>query len=505
VKVFLLFPDRDYIPGEVVCSNSAELTEDLELDELFDTMAAEDGFLREVAGRALFASLHTTETILYRQQILADCLASPEVIRDIYALAVEGIETQKKVWSLMWERDASSALHRSTEVVRLCLNPLRHLWRIAKDLEPRVRSEGLKRFFAMIVAELDEAYIRAVEEYLELLEFNSGMRMRAGIGDSKPDGYVLLKMPPVHRRWFERVQEWVDDLTGRSDPALVYEVDEHDESGWRMLGELKAQGIVHVASALAQSTDHILDFFTALRGELGFYIGCLNLHDRLRQKQEPMCFPEPLPLGGSELRCQGLYDVCLSLAIHERTVGNDVSADDKPLVMITGANRGGKSTFLRSMGLSFLMMQCGMFVPAESFSANLCAGLFTHFKREEDRTMKSGRLDEELRRMSAVVEVVTPGSVVLMNESFASTNEREGSEIAAQIVRAMLKMNVRVFFVTHMFALADRFYHDQSDSVLFLRAERLADGRRTFRLLPGEPLPTSYGEDLYQRIFSVSN
>jgi hypothetical protein len=506
VKVFLMFSDRDFTPGEGVCSNSAELTEDLELDVLFDTMAAEDGFLREVARSALLASLHTPETISYRQQILADCLTSPEVIRDIYALAVEGIETQKKVWSLMWERDASSALHRSTEVVRLCLNPLRHLWRIAKDLEPRVRSEGLKRFFAMIVAELDEAYIRAVEKYLEVLEFNCGMQMRAGIGsDCKPDGYVLLKMPPVHRRWFERVQEWVNDFAGRSDPTLVYEVDERDESGWRMLGELKAQGIVHVAGALAQSADHILDFFTVLRRELGFYIACLNLHDGLHQKQEPMCFPDPLPLGGSELRCHGLYDVCLSLAIHERTVGNNVSAEDKPLVMITGANRGGKSTLLRSIGLAFLMMQCGMFVPAESFSANLCAGLFTHFKREEDPTMKSGKLDEELRRISAIVQVVTPGSVVLMNESFASTNEREGSEIAVQIVRAMLKMNIGVFFVTHMFALADRFYHDQSDSVLFLRAERLADGRRTFRLLPGEPLPTSYGEDLYQRIFSVGS
>ena len=310
-------------------------------------------------------------------------------------------------------------------------------------------------------------------------------------------------MPTVRRKWFERVQEWVDDLTGRPDPALVYEIDERDESGWRMLGELKAQGIVHVASALAQSTDHILDFFTVLRRELGFYIGCLNVHDRLRQKPEPICFPEPLSTSGPELRCKGLYDVCLSLAMHQRTVGNDVSADGKSLVMITGANRGGKSTFLRSVGLAFLMMQCGIFVPAESFSANLCSGLFTHFKRKEDPTMKSGKLDEELRRMSAIVEVVTPGSVVLMNESFASTNEREGSEIAAQIVRAMLKMNIRVFFVTHMFALAERFHNDQSDSVLFLRAERLADGRRTFRLLPGEPLSTSYGEDLYQRVFSV--
>ena len=85
------------------------------------------------------------------------------------------------------------------------------------------------------------------------------------------------------------------------------------------------------------------------------------------------------------------------------------------------------------------MMQCGMFVAAESFRANVSDGVFTHYKREEDANMKSGKLDEELGRMSAIIDNVTPNSIVLFNESFASTNEREGSEIARQIVRACWK------------------------------------------------------------------
>ena len=171
--------------------------------------------------------------------------------------------------------------------------------------------------------------------------------------------------------------------------------------------------------------------------------------------------------------------------------------------MITGANRGGKSTFLRGIGLAQLMMQCGMFVPAESFRANVCDGLFTHFKREEDASMRSGKLDEELSRMSAIVDNMTPNSIVLLNESFASTNEREGSEIARQIVRALLERGVKVCYVTHLFDLAQGFHRAKMDAALFLRAERLADGRRTFRLVEGEPLPTSYGEDLYRRIFGA--
>ena len=171
------------------------------------------------------------------------------------------------------------------------------------------------------------------------------------------------------------------------------------------------------------------------------------------------------------------------------------------VAVITGANHGGKSSFLRGIGLAQLMMHCGMFVAAESFEAELCTGLFTHYKREEDATMERGKLDEELSRMSAIASQITRHSILLCNESFASTNEREGSEIARQVVRAMLRKQIKVFFVTHLYDLAHSFHAQQLDSALFLRAERQPDGRRTFRVTEGEPLPTSYGEDSYCRIF----
>jgi DNA mismatch repair ATPase MutS len=189
--------------------------------------------------------------------------------------------------------------------------------------------------------------------------------------------------------------------------------------------------------------------------------------------------------------------------MEDRVVGNNVAGDHKVLVMITGANRGGKSTLLRSIGLAQLMMQCGMFVAAESFHANVCHSIFTHFKREEDSGMGSGKLDEELKRMSAIVDKISPYSVALFNESFSSTNEREGSEIARQIVRALLETQVKVLYVTHMFDLAEGFYLAKMSVALFLRAERRADGERTFRLVAGEPLPTSYGEDLYRLVFEA--
>ena len=118
---------------------------------------------------------------------------------------------------------------------------------------------------------------------------------------------------------------------------------------------------------------------------------------------------------------------------------------------------------------------------------NVCDGVFTHYKREEDATMESGKLDEELARMSEIADHITSGSLLLCNESFASTNEREGSQIARQVVTALLEPGIKVLFVTHMFDLADGFHRQKLDTALFLRAERGADGARPFKLSRGRP------------------
>ncbi len=157
-------------------------------------------------------------------------------------------------------------------------------------------------------------------------------------------------------------------------PVYTFHLHPRDESGARALSELNDRGINLVANALAQCTDHILGFFSMLRTELAFYVGCLNVHGQLAQKGEPMSFPLPVAPDERRHSFKGLYDICLALTMEQSIVGNEVHADRKDLVIITGANQGGKSTFLRSIGLAQVMMQCGMFVPAESFCANVCEG-----------------------------------------------------------------------------------------------------------------------------------
>lgn len=312
---------------------------------------------------------------------------------------------------------------------------------------------------------------------------------------NKGANYVLRKEHAPEGGWMRRIF-----ATGP--PAYSFQVADRDESGSRALSELRNSGINLVANALAQSTDHIVSFVSMLRTELAFYVGCLNLHGQLSAQGEPACFPQPTATDERRHSATGLYDVCLALSLGRRVVGNELKADNKDLVIITGANQGGKSTFLRSIGLSQLMMQCGMFVPAETFCANVCERIFTHYKREEDVAMKSGKFDEELSRMSGIIDKIVPDSLVLFNESFAATNELEGSEIARQIVTALVERRIKVLFVTHQHELARGFYARNLPTVLFLRAERQADGTRTFKIEEGQPLQTSYGEDLYRRIFS---
>jgi DNA mismatch repair ATPase MutS len=273
-----------------------------------------------------------------------------------------------------------------------------------------------------------------------------------------------------------------------------------DEAGLRALAELRERAIINVAAALSESVDHMHAFFEQLMFEAGFYVACANLREHLAALGAPVCVPQVVGPDGTMLVARELCDVGLMLTLGERTVANDVDADGRPLVLITGANSGGKSTFLRSVGLALLMMSSGMFVAASSLRASAHRGLFTHFIRREDATMTRGRLDDELLRMRDIAEELHAGSVVLFNESFAATNEREGSEIARQIVGALLDAGVRVFYVTHMYDLAESLCRGRPDQALSLRAERGPDGRRTFKLVPSPPLETSYGEDLYVRV-----
>lgn len=290
-----MYKDRDFDLKEDPPSDAAALTQDLELDTLFGAMAAGDKFLLEVAKKAVLTSLAEPEAILYRQHILADCLERPAIVREMYAIAVEAIEREKKVWGLGLGRYPDGVLRRSLEVLQLFVGLLKKLRHIADAHGAEFCSEGLTTLLLMLAKELDDEYLSVVEDHLRRLAFRDGVLMSAALGEgNQGNRYVLHKPRHPKQGWMERLQAWAERMFPGTRSEYVYQIADRDESGFRALSELRGRGIGLVAGALGQSTDHILNFFILLRSELGFYIGCLNLRDRLAEKGEPICFPEPL-------------------------------------------------------------------------------------------------------------------------------------------------------------------------------------------------------------------
>ena len=379
MRALLMYRDRDFDPdqslrdvmypyrrdrwsGQQLPSHERALIQDLELDTLLGTMASNDEFLLAVARKALLDGLRNdVDTILYRQEVLKDCLNSPAVIGELYNLTVETIASARKHW---WDSHyPSSMLYRSLDALESLLGMLRKLRGIAEDQAGRFESEGFTALFAMLRKELDNQYLASVQTHLTELKFRKGVLLSAELGNGNEGAnYVLRKARGKDPNWLQR-------FLGKAPPAYTFCLAERDEAGARILGEMRDRGISRVAIALAQSAGHVVSFFEMLRTELAFYVGCLNLHGRLVAKKEPVCFPTPVPAGERRHHFSGLYDVCLSLHMESRVVGNATDADGKSLVVITGANQGGKSSFLRSIGLAQIMMQCGMFVGAEAFQS----------------------------------------------------------------------------------------------------------------------------------------
>jgi len=194
-------------------------------------------------------------------------------------------------------------------------------------------------------------------------------------------------------------------------------------------------------------------------------------------------------------------EASLALRMEGRPVGNSLDSGGRPIILVSGPNKGGKTVFLRSIGQAQLMMMAGMFVAAEHFESSVSSGIFTHFKTEEKANLSRGRLEEEVARMSEIAEHIKRGSLLLMNESFSSTNEREGSGIAREVIVALAERGVRVIFVTHFYEIQRWLMENRRDDVLFLRAERKEDGTRTYRIIPGAPEKTSYADEVYSKIF----
>ncbi|HKK02140.1 MAG TPA: hypothetical protein VJ955_08235, partial [Desulfuromonadales bacterium] len=336
MKVHLLYRNRDFDFQAPLPWSAEALIKDLELGTLFGAMAQDDEFLFEAIRQVFLTGFETQiGTIRYRQEILQDCLKQPRAVRELYALAGEAMELSKKQYIGFLVHNPDAVLWGAIDHMKTFLGVIRKLRGFADSHAGSFDSEGWNAFFSRLQQELDDEYLAGIERHLGVLRFRHQLVLSAELGAGNKGDRYLLHRPGSHRgTWLERLILWLKTFFGwRNSPgAYGFSLHPNDESGARALSELRNRAISDAARTLAQARDNVRDFFTALQKELAFYVGCLNLQKQLDDMGEPLCFPVPEAFAPRRLSFRGLYDVCLSLRMKRRVVGNDAGADGKDLV-----------------------------------------------------------------------------------------------------------------------------------------------------------------------------
>ncbi|HUV07070.1 MAG TPA: hypothetical protein VMX75_05025 [Spirochaetia bacterium] len=136
-------------------------------------------------------------------------------------------------------------------------------------------------------------------------------------------------------------------------------------------------------------------------------------------------------------------------------VTNDlVSGPESRILIVTGPNQGGKTTYVQAIGLIQVLAQAGLFVPGTEALLSPVENIFTHFPVEEQPETDAGRFGEEAKRLSEIFSSVTPYSLILLNESLSNTSPAESLALARDLIRVMCLLGARAVFATHLHELA---------------------------------------------------
>jgi DNA mismatch repair protein MutS2 len=222
-----------------------------------------------------------------------------------------------------------------------------------------------------------------------------------------------------------------------------------------------------------------------LFGDLEFYLGALAFHDRAKEAGLAVCLPD-LVSPDSPRVLEGLFNPLLLMSGIKPVPCRLVSDRLTMTVLVTGPNSGGKTRVLQSVGLTQLLAQSGLFIPARSGSVALVPGLVVSLIQETKVDQAEGRLGMELVRIRALFEALPPGAMVLLDELCSGTNPSEGEEIFELVLAMLSRLRPQAFITTHFLAFAARLEREKKIPDLgFLQVELDADRRATYQFVPG--------------------
>ncbi|MCY3916526.1 MAG: hypothetical protein OXG49_10990 [Chloroflexi bacterium] len=537
-KISLLWLDNE--AASRATAKDPSLSDDLRLKVIADVMSPHVDYLRPIHN--LLATLLTDEaTLRYRQDVFEDCLENPEFTASLRGLLPQIRDLHNTVRDIRARRNqVSLVLSRLTELENYieCVSALDALMRQhSNDL----KAAGWKSLAAELQRIVNEPAFRQMMEELPPLraEIRQVVSVTVGVNlspDLKPVAATLLSLNKQRfrgPRFFRKFWGIDDEDAQRGISALRESPDagpyrhgsilaERRETLDRLaanalfsdLGVVLDDVIRPIAKALERYTHVRSSLLRAMEPEIAFYVGGAQLVSALRERGLPLCRPQLLPLDERRLEARALYnlDLALRLARQEREgglkahiVSNDVTFDENGRIhILTGPNRGGKTTYLQAIGLLHVLAQTGLPVPAESAALSPVDGVYLHFPAEEKPNMESGRLGEEAGRLREIFRRATRHSLLLLNESLASTSATESYFLARDVVSCLRILGARALFVTHLHELAADCESINSEVAGGSRVQSLisqvkegADGvRRTYKVRPAPPRGQSYAREI---------
>ena len=280
----------------------------------------------------------------------------------------------------------------------------------------------------------------------------------------------------------------------------------------RIVNHILAITMKKLRDTLSKYVNITITNITNIIPELMYYIRWAEFVEK--ETSRGFIFVKPEVTNGlREMTARGIYNLKLAYAHKDEAeliVKNDLDFnDDNCVYILTGANRGGKTTITQAIGQLFVLAQGGIYIPGEHLSYTPVDNIYTHFPADEDKTMDLGRLGEECKRFKEIYESATDKSLLLLNETFSTTSFEEGYYIAKDSVKAILAKGTRTIYNTHMHKLAmdipelNRFEMERTRGANCTQAQSLIvcaqDGERSYRVKVSQPEGMSYAVDIARK------
>lgn len=463
------------------------LKKDLELEKIIEIIAQTDDLIARVVSHAFLLSKADISSIKYRQKAVNDAIQNRNAVLNMYKFTETTINDAKRASFLVTYDNPHAVVYDTANGIQVMINAFRDLKNILASSS--FSSEAFQELISQIKENIDDSFIASAEELLGFLDIRNGTEFsaRLGINSTLKDPVFL-----THKKESSTIKRLI---SRRND--YVFKLDPHDEGGAQILDNINRWVLSGLAPTMLKTYEHLLQFFVNLRMQLAFFVGAINLYDFFKNTGLPMAYPD---FSEGTISFRDLYCLSMAISMKGRPVPNTLDVRNVNSFIISGINRGGKTTFLKAIGQAILLARAGLFVPANNLVISSPGSVFTHFQRQEERTMPYGKFEEEIIRLRKIIELLKAGDYVLMNESFSTTNEVEASAVAKQVVSALIDNKITVFFVTFLQDFIYDFIKDYGDRVVLLAPERLKDGTRTFRLVQGFLQP-GYAVEIWNKVF----